>query len=396
MGMTGGAFSTPLIAWIDKITAAGVAVKGATITFPSAETRTLTAATTTTATVGTAAWPTALNGLKGWRIRFTSGTYSGQSRLITLNTATVITFAPALAGSPGADTFTIEYTFGKGDGSSTVVEASDWGSSQAIKNLLKQLVGDGTTANLPLGDSAITNAVIQSFITLLANQTYTGNYKSDFAIGLSALDNACKAIVPAQTAVTDLITFLRWINFGAGVGSTGAPSTTYARLVPPDFATLYLYAKNSAIDPKVVYSPIVGVANTPSDAGLGKITSAATDTLVDGTAIDTTQYAGAARLLVDVTGWSAGSAVLTVNGIGRDNLGNTVGSLGTPRTWTSASIGANGTYTLTPTVVGDILTSVNPASATPKGLTLAKTGLNNGCVFNVRCDIPVDRSNPPI
>jgi hypothetical protein len=57
--------------------------------------------TTTTLTDSTAAWP--LNSWTGWTVRFTSGTGSGQSAVITSNTATVLTFS-AVTTAPDATT----------------------------------------------------------------------------------------------------------------------------------------------------------------------------------------------------------------------------------------------------------------------------------------------------
>ena len=250
---------------------------------------------------------------------------------------------------------------GYGVGDESLAIGSDWGLSRKIRDL-QALLFTALPSGLAASDLALTllpntNTAVQKSGTalckLLFRDLFNGLKQVCYQAGISG--------------VTDVDSFSAYNNTGAG--------GPYAALMAPEFLTLYniVYGKNPSATN--VYAPavssigtVVVVASTPGSPGSLN-------------PIDTSTYAGAAVANVVVTGFAGTTAIITVTGQARTSSGTLVSS----RTWT-VSVTGNGTFTLVPTIAGDLVTSVT-SMAVAAGITAG--------TFAIGCAVPAGRTDPP-
>lgn len=263
----------------------------------------------------------------------------------------------------------VDATPSYGYGDPTLALASDWGFSQAAREMEALFIGDGAT-EYGMGDIDVVSTATAAIRASRNHANYRTIARTEFAEWFRALDSFCRNA--GLTGVTDTRTYLEYYNFGSG----GA----YTALMCPDFAALWLIVPGYALDAKHIYSPAVTSFGSRAFGG----------SFSDGSAIDDTLYAGAAipqvsaNALYANVNLSGANATVTVTGDGRSAAGADV----TARTWTAVlTAAAAGTYTLVPTVTGDILTDVT-------GITLPPT-MTAG-TLTVSGAIPSGRNNPTL
>lgn len=233
--------------------------------------------------------------------------------------------------------------FGMGDATQTVI-TSDWGVSRKARDAQALIYATGDPAWINRMQPA--NSQIMNFTgwqTLIQVMLRTAVYN----LGVS-----CQA--SGLTGVSNLDTYLSYYNTGAG-GPWGC-------LVAPGFATIALVAYGITLSVTNIYAPSIPTMATFVVSG---------SVFTAGTSVVTTIYAGEGQCEVIMTGIT-GSGIVTVTGTARTASGTIV----TGRTWT-ATVTANGTFALTPTLTGDLLCSVSGVSVAA-GITagtLVVTGL---------------------
>lgn len=242
---------------------------------------------------------------------------------------------------------------GYGLGDSSQVLGSDWGASLAARQLENLVIatGDGDQITALQGAFRLLEGGFARFLPSLLSRP------------MIILGQDCRKAAVAP-GVGTIDKFAGYYNIGAG--------GPYTALLCPDFATTYsLATSGGALSASNVYSPniasmyqqVIGGASTP------------------GTAVTTASYAGAGLAQLQVSGFTGASGLVTVTGSAR--LAN--GTIAAGHTFT-ATVAANGNFTLAPTVAGDLLTSVSSVSAAVAILT--------GTLI-VACLPPAGRSNPP-
>lgn len=295
----------------------------------------------------------------------TAITASQMIRFIDLATAHM------LAGKSGFDEAVLYDGYGIGDPSQSDIN-NDWGQSKIARTMKTRLLGDGSTI-YGITEPQIVTYLLKPIEALCTASDYRENVKANqqgLIRSMNYLGRLAGVNLSIPTTITNLATFLAYYNYGAG-GPWNA-------LVPPDFATVYNLVTQATLNPLNVYAPSTTFGSRAQGASF-----------VDGSAVNTSLYAGAAVLkaTTDVTWDVTGSVTITVTGNGFNSSGQAV----TNRTWTVAS-SADGVQSLTlvPTVTGDICTNVT---------AIAVTGTWVAGTVTIISDVPTaphsGRTNPP-
>lgn len=236
--------------------------------------------------------------------------------------------------------------------------ADDWGASKAYREL--------ETIILATADSDLILNLLPGISTATIGDVARMNDAIAYSFlwpRLRDLDARCAAA--GLTGVTDIRSFATYYNT-----SVGGP---YNALVCSQFSDLYFLCFSGAL---IGASNIYALAI--SDMGQKTVAGA----FMAGTAVNSSNFAGAARSQITTTGIT-GTGVVTVTGSARTSAGVVTAG----RTFDSANVTGNGTFLLTPTVAGDILVSVSDITI-PGGIS-AGTVVVNGL-------LPAGRVNPPV
>lgn len=269
----------------------------------------------------------------------------------TLNTTKFIEFTDKLTASYLGMKGTSGSGYGMGD--SSLALGSDWGCSRKNREL--------ETIVLAWQDYDLGIALLQPTHRINDQAPHVPLARALYFDLLNTLNLVCRNT--GLTGVTDIDSFADYYNFGAG--------GPYAALLAPDFRDLFHAVYGAYPDARNVYAP--AIANMGQHAVAGAF--------VDGSAVDTTKYAGFTILQAQVSGWAGSSGTLTVAVSGRDVAGNNATGH-----WT-ATISGNGNVNLT---VGSSTVKI---ATDVTGITLPGT-MTAGTVV-IAGLIPSGRTNPP-
>jgi len=242
---------------------------------------------------------------------------------------------------------------GNGLGNNDTEEPSDdIGARGRSGDLNATIMGYTEDDYLPLA------GVIKTAQNRMGYQTWTQLNLSKI---LQSVDALC--VASGASGVTSETGFAAYYNFGGG-----GPWTC---LVAPEYGRgVYYHVNGSYMNAKNVYSPAIATMGS----------RAYNATFSGGTDVEVAKYAGAAVLKATGSG-IAGSGMVTVTGDGRDSTGTSF----TGHSWT-VEVTGNAAFTLTPSIAGDICTSVT-------GITIA-AGITAGTV-TVGAFVPTGRTGPP-
>lgn len=246
---------------------------------------------------------------------------------------------------------------GCGSGDASVSVGSDWGASKSVRQLLDNVV-------IPWADADVLIALLPSVKDLQtrASWQYAGRFL--YQPVLQALN-----MVAAQSGlsgVSNIDTFATYYNTG--------PGGPFNALLNPFFRELHYICLGNYPLPKNLYAPQI------TNMGQRTISGGTPGSFTAGSTVDTSKYAGVARIQAVVSGWSGSSGTLSVPVSGFD-------ASGAPgMDWYTGTISGNGTVVLTPGSTVKVITSVD-------GVTFPG-GMVNGTVV-IGGIQPAGRSNPP-
>ena len=286
--------------------------------------------------------------------------------MAAISAAQVNTYTDKLAVAYLSLAGTLASTYGCGDGTQTL--ANDWGASKAMRQILDAVVGTPSTPGW--GDYDLEVNVVAAVAMSKSAVSYQQVVKNLLNTPFAALNAACVysgSYLSISSTVSSLATWLSYYNYGTG----GA----WTALVAPEFSTLYNILNVTALDARNIYSPTI--TNMGSRAYGGSFSA--------GTAVNTTNYAGAGSLIAYCTSISGTGGTVTVTCNGRSASGTTV--TGRTFTGTIANTPATQSVVLSPSVAGDIATSVT-------GITLPG-GLTGSSTVTIQARPPSGRTSPP-
>lgn len=245
------------------------------------------------------------------------------------------------------DTITAGYLDATGDqasgyglGDPTQPLASDWGLSGGLRGLILLVTGSR--------DPVFTSKFNGLAAVAAGKSGYKNVLKGLVSPVVVALAQACYSvgIQLSVASIVDIPSFIAYYNIGAGGPWSG--------MAPPQFQGLFQLVYTSAtLPPTAFYAPPL--------TDMGSLTVGGS--FVAGSTVDTTQYAGEARIEATVSSFAGTGGSLTVVCNSLDANGNPQ----TGRDWTGTITG-NGTVALTPVNAGDICTAVTAINL-PGGMT---------------------------
>lgn len=245
---------------------------------------------------------------------------------------------------------------GYGLGTGAPVLSNDWGYSAKTRGYQNLLLAsqdpDILASLLPSASRAVAQAPVKVLVASLLYPLFQD------------LARLCqKAGLPA---VTDAASFAQYYNVSVG--------GNYACLVSPEYAALYALMYTG------VPFPVSGVY-APAQTNMGQRSVGGAFTT--GSTVDPLLYSGVQAVVVLSSVAGTATGVLTLTGTARDASG----VVQTARAYSAPGSTANGTFSLVPTISGDVLLSVT-SLVLPPGIT-AGTAI-------VSASLPSGRVSPPV
>lgn len=252
----------------------------------------------------------------------------------------------AAKGASDANSATLG-TSGNGIGDTSSTAWGAYGKASGLETLV-----------LALADYDQLQPLLTPTHNILSVTGWQNYVRTLFSSWITGMETTCSRASSVDASITGINTYATYYNTGAG----GA----FNALMCPDFRDIYYYTHNNTY-------PTAKNVYAPPGTSIGSY-NVATLVLSGNSTVDTTKYAGHARITMTVAssaGTYSGTVVIAVSGY------NSAGTL-TTDTWTSPTITGNGSVTITAGSTVKVVTQITAVNSVPAGMTagtLTFTGL---------------------